>query len=91
MESKVSGIMDQTQTLMSNFDHTIDRDVAKELKAKPAKLCGQHSAWDFCGYVWFENGKWYEEVWVCKAPKAIFTADTLEDLMSEVNSEYGSG
>ena len=75
---------------MSNFDHTIDEGLEEVLRANPARKYAQHSAWDFCGYVWFENGKFFEQVWRYKAPIDELEANDLKELMLETNLLYGS-
>ncbi len=74
---------------MSNFDGEIDEGLAEALTAKPALVMAQHSAWNFCGFVWFEDGKFIEQVWRYGSPVTELNADTLEELMEEVCSEYG--
>jgi len=83
--------MVEIDEVMSNFDHDIDEDVAKQLQEKPGRLYGQHSAWDFCGRVWFENDKFHEQVWVYGSPVKEISSKTLEELMEEVNDEFGQG
>lgn len=73
---------------MSNFDHEIDDGMAEALKA--GGVFGRHHAWNFNGMVWFANEKFHEEVWVHNSPVTTVSADTLEELMQEVNSEFGS-
>lgn len=75
---------------MTNFDGSIDEGLTEALRAEPAMVCAQHSAWNFCGYVWFENGKYREQVWRYHSPIDEIEADTLKELMEEVNAEYGS-
>jgi len=74
---------------LSNFDHSIDEGLEEALKAKLAKVYAQHSAWNFCGYVWFENNTFHEQIWRYNSPVAEMEADSLEALMEAVNSEYG--
>lgn len=83
--------MEELDIGMSNFDGLIEDGLAEALKLKPAITYAQHSAWNFCGYVWFENGRFVEQVWRYNSPVDELTADTLEDLMEEVNGEYGYG
>ena len=76
--------------LMTTYDHTVDGDVARELVATPG-IIGQHSAWDFCGYVHYgEDGLWHEEVWIRNVPVKTISAPDLEALMGLVNGEFGS-
>jgi hypothetical protein len=73
---------------MSNFDKTVDPGMEEDLRAG---MRGQHSAWNFHGQVWFEaaEGVFKEEVSVHKAVRGTLSAPTLEELMHEVNDEYG--
>jgi hypothetical protein len=73
---------------MSNMDHSIDDGCEAGLRSG-GTYC-QHSAWNFCGYVWFEDDRFHEQVWVHHSLRAEFSADTLADLMRDVNAEYGS-
>lgn len=74
--------------VMSNFDHTVDPGMEDDLRTG---MRGQHTAWNFHGQVWYDaDGGWFtEEVSVHKAVRAILSAPTLEELMREVNDEYG--
>ena len=73
--------------IMSNFDHCIDEKVAEAIKDKP--LYAQYSGWNFCGYVWWQNNKWCCEVWTYNSWSKTFMADTLQEIMENVSSEYG--
>jgi hypothetical protein len=77
-----------SESVMSNFDYDIDEKVAEAIKDKP--LYAQYSSWNFCGYVWWQNGKWCCEVWTYGSWNETFVADTLSEIMSDVSSEYGS-
>ena len=72
---------------MSNCDHTIDRGLAKRLRG--GRVFAQHSAWNFCGYVWFENGQYHEEVMVHHQYQETIHAKSLKELMQKVNDIYG--
>lgn len=94
MRNKVTTILDKATELelgMSNMDGSIDDGLAEALKQQAGSVYAQHAAWNFCGYVWYENGMFHEEVWVYNAPRTVINADTLQELMSDVNAEYGSG
>lgn len=82
--------MEDTGLGMSNFDHEIDDGLETALCARPNEVHGTHAAWNFCGYVWFDGKQFCEEVWRFNAPVEVIKADTLKDLMSEVNDQYGS-
>ncbi len=72
-----------------NLDHTLDKTVLEQ--ALNGKTIHQHSAWDFCGYIWFdsENNKWFEQVWRFGHPVGIFSNEKLDDVINEVNEKYG--
>jgi hypothetical protein len=74
---------------MSNFDHSIDPGMDEDLRAG---MRGEHTAWNFHGQVWYDpaEGAFKEEVSVHKAVRGVLSAPTLEELMDEVNAEYGS-
>lgn len=75
---------------MSNCDHTIDDGMAEQLRAAPGQVYSRHAAWNFNGKVWFENGTFYEEVWVYCTPRETLSAPSLRELMDVVNAKYGS-
>ena len=74
---------------MSNFDHSIDEGFEDALKEKPNVLCGQHSGWNFCGYVWFDGTNFVEQVWQYHTPVEEVAAPSLKELMENVNEKYG--
>jgi len=75
---------------MSNLGGQIEPGAEELLKEHPMEAA-QHSAWNFCGYVWWDPDweLFIEEVWVYKAPQERFAAETLSDLQEEVNYKYG--
>jgi hypothetical protein len=78
------------ETLMTNFDHTIDRVVEAQLRKR--EHFAQYSGWEFCGYVWLEEGdRWACEVWRYNTPREVVRAETLEAIMDEVSNKYGDG
>ena len=72
---------------MCNLDRSIDAELEGALKS--GKYYGKHSAWDFNGDVWYQDGKFYEEVWIYRRPYATYCADTLPELMRFVNDKHG--
>ncbi len=73
---------------MTNFDGSIDEGMDDKLRK--GECISEHCAWNFHGDVWFQDGKFREQVWQYHEPVAEFEADTLEELMQEVNEEFGS-
>jgi len=76
-------------SVYSNFDHELDKDVVDELKAAPGEVYAQHAAWQFCGYVWFDGKDWHEDVWVHGSLAETRSEEKLEDLIDSVNRSYG--
>ena len=75
---------------MTNFDHSIDPDMDQWLRDHPGEEC-QHSAWNFCGSVSYneETQLFEERVMVHGVQQATKTCDTLKGLMQQVNDIYG--
>lgn len=71
---------------MSNFDGRIDDGMKNALMDGEM---GVHSAWNFYGSVYYQDGKFVEEVRVYGTLVDTVEADTLEELMETVNSKYG--
>ncbi len=74
---------------MSNCDHSIDDGFEAALRAAPLKVYGRHAGWNFNGLVWFDGKDFVEEVWVYHVPRTVITAPTLEQLMQDVNDQFG--
>ena len=75
--------------VMTNCDHSIHEDLETLLKDN-LDWMSWHFAYNFCGYVWYADGEFHEEVWVLKHPKTVVSAKTLLELMSKVNERFGS-
>lgn len=78
----------ETDLGMSNFDHKVDDGFAEALRA--GKVFGRHSGWNFNGLVWWDGAQYREAVHRYGQHSQTFAADTLEDLMRDVNDEWGS-
>jgi hypothetical protein len=78
------------ESVYSNSDHELDNSVVELLKTDP-ELHAQHAAWDFCGYIWWdpEGERWIEEVWVYQVRQKSFSNVDIEDMIREVNDEFG--
>lgn len=72
----------------SNLNHELDEAVVAELEAD-SDFYAQHSAWDFCGYVWFD-GRWHEEAWVHGERVATYDGDTVMAVISDANYHHGA-
>lgn len=73
---------------MSNFDCVIDDGMEDALRT--GGCYGKHSAWNFNGDVWFQDGQFHEWIWVYGSPRALVSASTLRELMQKANWRYGS-
>lgn len=45
------GLAYEPETLMTNFDHSINEELGERLKE--GKTYAQYSGYNFCGYVWW--------------------------------------
>ncbi len=81
--------MYELDEVYSNLDHDLDAKVAAELKARPGESYAQHSAYDFCGYVWFGAGRFHEQVWVHRRMVDVLSAGDIEELVEDVNDRFG--
>lgn len=75
------------EDVMSNFDGIIDKEIEKELRTKFSY--SKYPAWNFCGSVWFENNKFYCEIWQYGSITKVINGDTLEDVMRVACEWYG--
>ena len=76
------------ETIMSNFDHEIDIIVQEAIKNKP--FWSAYSGWNFYGKVWYQDNLWHCEVWTYQSYSETFSAETLEEIMSDICDNYGS-
>lgn len=75
---------------ISNYDGgSITEGLEERLKA--GKVIAQHSAWEFCGYVYWDGERFVELVDRYQETVAAYTADSLRELMAEVNDDWGWG
>jgi hypothetical protein len=83
--------LEQTEEpIYSNFDHKLETATAAKLKENPGKLYAPHYAYNFCGYIWFDKGRFWEQVWVYHTVRRELSNPNLEELIEEVNSEFGN-
>jgi hypothetical protein len=73
--------------LMRNLDRFVDEGVAAVLREND--LLAEHHAWDFCGAVWFADGRWHEVVRRYHQVVGSYCADTLPELMDLVSEAHG--
>jgi hypothetical protein len=72
----------------SNFDHTLDES-AEEL-LREGKTLMQHAAWNFCGWVWFKDGMFYEAIMQYRVLMETLSDPTLMEVIRKANEKYGS-
>ena len=75
---------------MSNFDHTIDLGLDMALREGGDKVVAQYSGWHFCAYVIAKDRGFTCQVWTYNSPTQEYEADTLEHIMSKVQSDFGA-
>ena len=75
--------------LFTNYDHVLNYQVAERIKGRP--LLAIFKARDFSGMVWwFEDVRlWCIEIWFQQNFVATHIAETIEDLIEEIQEEYG--
>lgn len=44
------------EDIYSNFSHELEKETLERIKESGD--FAQHSAWNFCGYIWFADGRW---------------------------------
>lgn len=52
-------------------------------------LYAPYPGWNFFGKVWSHDNRWACEVWVYGSHRETFIADTPEELMETISSQYG--
>ena len=72
---------------MSNFDGHIPDGLADYVKS--GGQGAKHYGWNFCGDLYYRDGKYVEEVFRYHELVATITADNLEALRVEVNEQFG--
>ncbi len=72
---------------MSNADGIIDAGLADALKN--GTVYAQHSAYNFCGFVYWDGVQYIEDIWQHNGKIKTIEADTLKALMELANDEYG--
>lgn len=81
------GYTDTAPLEITNYDHSISDGLADQLRS--GEFFCYHSALNFQGQVWFEDGLFHEQVWVFHRLRETVSADSLEELMRVVNDAYG--
>ena len=76
------------ETIMTNFDDSIDYSVANEIKDN--QMWAYYTAWDFIGHVWHQDALWHCAVYRYGVHQKTFSEVELRDLMSIVQNEFGN-
>ena len=76
----------ESEFSMSNFDHTIDKGMDEDLRNGMRSI---HAGWNFHGDVWFESGQFHEAVRQYHAHVDTVSANSLTELMQDINERYG--
>jgi hypothetical protein len=76
------------EDLYTNFTHDLDVAVMFRLRQP---LIAQHSAWDYCGYVWRDRKRrcWVESVYAFHRPVATYACARLRPLITHVLDTHG--
>lgn len=90
METIPKNYEEHSENLMTNFDHSIDNEVAQELKKD--ELWAQYTGWNFWAGVWWNRQR---KEWSCMVKHYwvhvdTFHAATLENIMNIVSEIYGN-
>jgi hypothetical protein len=75
------------KTVMSNFDDSIDFEIAERLKS--GRICAEYTAWNFFGIVWWDKMSYKCEIWVHKSYRETLSG-SLEEIMTKASSKYGN-
>lgn len=73
--------------VMSNFDHSINKDIAKQLKE--TNSYAGYPAWDFHGMVWYQNGQYHCEIKRYRCHIDTISNEDLKEIMNEASDKYG--
>lgn len=75
-------------SVYSNSNHELDEQVMDQLRHEPG-TCASHTAWDFCGWVWYQDGRWHEQVHQYLEVVDERSAENLRELIDGVNAHFG--
>lgn len=75
------------KTLMSNFDHDVDQEVAQQLR--DGQVMVKYPGWNFFAACWFADEQFHAGVYVLDDHRATISASTPEELMAAVSDEFG--
>lgn len=77
---------EELDTVMTNFDHSIDWDVAEKLKT--GQYTAAYAGWNFNGRVWWA-GTYKCAVWRYGSHVETVISDSLQEIMDTVSERYG--
>jgi hypothetical protein len=78
---------EEIDNVMSNFDHEINYEIAEQLKT--TNTFAGYPAWDFFGYVWYENNQYHCEINRYCVHIDTISADKIEEIMEIASEKYG--
>jgi len=75
--------------LMTNYDMSIEPEAEKLLKRQ--QTCGEYTAWNFLGNVWFDQKmeKYKVSIYRHHSLVATYAGDSLRELMVQVSEDWG--
>ena len=71
----------------SNFDHEMPQGANEALRSGEFYI--EHSAYGHWGTIWFQNGKFHEMVNRYTVHVATISADSIEEVIEDVNDRFG--
>ena len=74
---------------MSNYDHTIDKGLAKALRAKPGEAHAEYCGRNFHSVVHYKDDKFHCEISQYHVVQETISEDTLPLIMTAVSDKYG--
>lgn len=86
--SKTDERFEVEESIYSNFDHVLNKSVEESLK-NDSSLFSRHPAWNFNARVYFENGKWFSEVWRYHKIVATLEGDSAKEVIDQANLKWG--
>lgn len=78
---------EEGKEVYNNFDH-VQRLSDEELKKSGKRH--QHAAWNFCGYVHYDEDKYKEDVWQYGTLIETLEGTSIMDVVTQANDKYGS-
>ena len=76
-------------TVVSNFDHVIDFEVAEKLKSESGTFANFPGYHFYCDRVWYENERFHCEVWQYGVRRETISAVDIKSLHTAVCEKYG--